>query len=375
VTENNQLIARLPGDAPPPPPLIPPPPPQPPIDELDPFPDNDGNDYIPGPQPLDPTPTPQARFISAAFVSGLEALNQGGDLAIMRGLAQATRVSSEEGLGTFAFAAGGQSGYNSGSAVSSDINSLNLMSGVAYGRNFSGAPVEDVTLAAFIEYGQGSYDIDSSLKKLSGKGGGGDLRYLGGGYMARLAFAASEHGHFYGEHSFRAGVLENEYKNSYMRDALGRKAAYDSAARYYSFHFGGGYSYNIAENTPLELYAKYFYTRLAGDSVRLTTEDPVKFDPISSSRLRFGSRLSHNGATLSPYLGAAFEREFNGHARARSYNVEFDAPSLAGNTGVGELGFTLRPAPESRLALDFGLQGYLGKRRGWGGSLLVNWEF
>ena len=78
---------------------------------------------------------------------------------------------------------------------------------------------------------------------------------------------------------------------------------------------------------------------------------------------------------LSPYIGAAFEREFSGTARATSYGYSLDSPSLRGNTGIGELGLTITPSSKRPLALDLGIQGYVGKREGITGSLQIRWQF
>ena len=82
--------------------------------------------------------------------------------------------------------------------------------------------------------------------------------------------------------------------------------------------------------------------------------------------------------TLPPLftvIGAAYEHEFDGRARATSYGYSLDAPSLKGGTGIGELGLTLKPSKTLPLSFDLGVQGYAGKREGVTGSLQARWEF
>jgi outer membrane autotransporter protein len=78
---------------------------------------------------------------------------------------------------------------------------------------------------------------------------------------------------------------------------------------------------------------------------------------------------------VSPYASAYWEHEFNGKIRATVNGTDIGAPSLKGNTGVGELGLTLKPSEDSPLSFDVGAQGYAGKREGATGSVMLRWEF
>ncbi|MDR3158546.1 MAG: hypothetical protein LBU11_05970, partial [Zoogloeaceae bacterium] len=75
------------------------------------------------------------------------------------------------------------------------------------------------------------------------------------------------------------------------------------------------------------------------------------------------------------YLGAAWEREYDGKAKASAHGYRLPTPGLAGNTGFAEAGFTLNPTSAKPLTLDVGLQGYTGKREGVTGSLRMNYAF
>jgi outer membrane autotransporter protein len=102
----------------------------------------------------------------------------------------------------------------------------------------------------------------------------------------------------------------------------------------------------------------------------------VTFEAVDSSRLRFGGRLSYAvNETVSPYVGAAWEHEFEGKAKAATNGFDIAAPSLKGNTGIGELGLNLKPSQDLPLSFDVGVQGYTGQREGVTGSVMVKWEF
>ena len=194
--------------------------------------------------------------------------------------------------------------------------------------------------------------------------------------LGRLDFTGSETGRPYAEGSLRAGGVNNDYQNNDLRDELGRRAEYSASSAYVGAHLGGGYVLNLGEAASLDLYGKYFWTRQGGDSVTLPTGDPVNFEAANSHRLRAGARLAFSASeTISPYVGAAYEHELDGKAKASTYGYAIDAPSIRGGTGIGELGLNLRPAEGSPFSLDLGVQGYVGKREGVTGSLQFKFEF
>lgn len=321
--------------------------------------------------------TDQSKALSEGFLGGLALNLQGADLVAGRGMDSAVRASSgtddaeRHGFAGFGALSGGSLRYNTGSHL--DMNSLSLLTGLAWGIDL--APGR-LTLGAFFEYGNGSYDTHNSFTNAASVDGDGNAYYLGGGILARMDFVNIGPGRFYAEASGRAGKTHNEYDSSDLRDVAGRKADYDSSSPYYGLHFGTGYVWNINDAATLDLYGKYFWTRQQGDSVGLSTGEHLSFDDINSSRLRFGGRFAYIlNEHVAPYIGAAWEHEFDGKARARTNGFDIDAPNLRGNTGIGELGLSLTPSADLPLTVDLGVQGYTGKREGVTGSLMVKWEF
>ena len=321
--------------------------------------------------------TDQSKALSEGFLGGLALNLQGADLVAGRGMDSAVRASSgtddaeRHGFAGFGALSGGSLRYNTGSHL--DMNSLSLLTGLAWGIDL--APGR-LTLGAFFEYGNGSYDTHNSFTNAASVDGDGNAYYLGGGILARMDFVNTGPGRFYAEASGRAGKTHNEYDSSDLRDAAGRKADYDSSSPYYGLHFGTGYVWNINDAATLDLYGKYFWTRQQGDSVGLSTGEHLSFDDINSSRLRFGGRFAYIlNEHVAPYIGAAWEHEFDGKARATTNGFDIDAPNLHGNTGIGELGISLTPSADLPLTVDLGVQGYTGKREGVTGSLMVKWEF
>ncbi|WP_367614141.1 autotransporter outer membrane beta-barrel domain-containing protein [Pseudodesulfovibrio alkaliphilus] len=319
----------------------------------------------------------QSKALSEGFVSGLGMVTQGADVVAGQGMdsaVSAAKAGVAGGAGApvgFGAVSGGSMRYNSGSHV--DINSVSLMAGLAWGADSS---LGRLTGGPFVEFGRGSYNTYNSFSAAASVKGDGSTRYVGGGVLGRVDLANAGPGNFYVEASGRAGGLENEYDSYDLRDAAGRSAEYDSSSTYYGWHLGTGYVWSMAENTSLDLYGKYFWTRQEGDSVTLSTGDNIRFKDVDSSRVRLGSRLSHAVSEhITPYIGAAYEHEFDGMARATTNGLAMDVPSMRGDTGTCELGLVSAPWASVPLSLDLGLQGYVGKREGVTGSLKFTYEF
>jgi outer membrane autotransporter protein len=318
----------------------------------------------------------KAKALSEGVAGGLALVAQGADMVAGPGVANAAASAKGAGAGGgvapagFSAVSGGMSRYKTGSHV--DVSGAALMAGLSFGADLNAGRL---TLGAFFEYGNGSYDTYNSFSTASVRGKG-DMRHAGGGVLGRMDFAAAGPGHAYGEGSVRAGVAHNEYRSSDLRDALGREASYETDAAWYGFHIGSGYVWNITDRASFDLYGKYFWTRQKGDSARLSTGESVTFKDADSSRVRVGSRVAWRvNDIVSPYAGAAYEHEYDGKIRAATNGYAIDAPSLRGGTGIGELGLSLKPSKTLPLAFDLGVQGYVGKREGVTGSLQATCEF
>jgi hypothetical protein len=303
----------------------------------------------------------QAKAFSEGYLAGVTLLNQNADLAAGKGMYEAVNAAGY-GLGIFGTLSGGWSRYDTGSHV--DLASISLMTGLSWGKSF--APGR-LTLGAFLEYGNGSYDTYNSFRNAASIHGDGDIWHLGAGLLGRMDFVNN----IYAEGSLRIGTVHNEYTNADL-SVGGINAEYDADAAYYGAHLGAGYLLNINERNALDFYGKYFWTRQGGDEVVLSTGDPIDFKSVNSHRLRLGGRYTHSIAKIGIYGGAAWEYEFSGKGKATSYGYAIKAPSLQGNTGIGEIGVTFKASP---FYVDFGVQGYVGKREGVTGSIQAKYEF
>lgn len=324
-----------------------------------------------------PRVNPQTKALAEGYLSGVALTLQGADLVAGKGIDAAGRAvraslaGGGKGLAAFGALSGGWSRYNTGSHI--DVSGFSLLTGLAWGAD---SVPGQFTAGMFFEYGSAATGTYNSFSNAASVSGDGSTWYMGAGLLARMDFNDSGPGHIYAEASARAGALNNKYRNDDLRDASGRRAEFDTSTPYVSLHAGLGYVWDLTDALSLDLSAKYFWTWQDSADSDLSTGEALHFDAVNSHRLRLGGRLTWAVTEhVSPYVGAAWEHEFDGKARATSLGYDLDAPSLTGDTGIGELGLSWTPSATIPLTIDLSLQGYTGVREGYTGSLMAKWEF
>ncbi|MDR0441454.1 MAG: autotransporter outer membrane beta-barrel domain-containing protein [Candidatus Accumulibacter sp.] len=229
---------------------------------------------------------------------------------------------------------------------------------------------------AWVIHGTGGHEVLSRFTRTVKVRSRGDTRHTGPGLLARLLdLGDTNDARAHVEASARAGREKIFYSRN-LKNAAGRGARYNTHAAYVGLRLGVGRVWNIRDRNSFTFYGKYLYAHLGSDSVRLGTGDPVKFDAIESQRLRFGGRYSWMlEKDTNPYVGLAWEREFDGKTAARSYGLPLDAPNVRGNTDVVELGLSLCPTLDSPLSIELDIRGYGSGREGISGGLRMEYRF
>ena len=321
---------------------------------------------------------PQLKSLSESRVAGLGMLTQGADMLHMQGIPQLrANALGTSGPALFGVMGGQSLRYDSGSHV--DVDGFNLVTGLGWNFALDEGRNGNLLVGAFFEAGWGSYDSHNSFGNAASVKGDGDTNYYGGGLLARYDTAPIGPGNLYVETSFRAGKVDTDYDSDDFYSATNEDVDFDSDATYYGMHAGLGYIWNITDAASLDLYTKYLWTHQDSDSVTIQG-DRIKFKSMDSHRWQGGARFAYavdteSGLRFTPYVGAAYEHEFDSEAKATSNGDSIDAPDVKGGTGIGELGFSFKPSATSGLSLDLGVQGYTGKREGVGGSFQIKFEF
>ena len=326
------------------------------------------------PHPNDTMVNPQTKALAEGWLAGLTLGIQAGNVAADQGIGAmryaAVRLDREGWL-PFGVLEGGSMKYDSGSHI--NLQSLSLLAGLGRGVSTDWGLL---IVGGFFEYGTGSYKTHNSFDTMPGVDGSGNAWYMGGGLLASMDFKKTGDGHFYLEGSAHTGMLHNSFDGDALRDAYGRTAEFDTDTPYYNLHAGLGYLWNFAEDHSLDIYGKYYWTRVLGTDETLNTGDHVDFDDITSSRTRLGARYSYQATEhVSAYIGAAWEHEFEGVSDSSVFGYDIDSPKIRGDSGRGEIGLRFTPTDDLPLTVDIGVQGYAGKKEGVTGSLFVQYEF
>lgn len=304
-----------------------------------------------------PRPTDNSKTLSESLLGTVAFLNQGAEFIADEGLAAIVNSAKLGEISTFGAFHGGSSNYKTGSRV--DVDGYTL----ATGASLKVRP--NWIVAGFVEAGWA--DSDSHVEGAKGEG---DHDYYGLGLATRYMVNDA----WYIDGSLRVGQASTEFTGLYARDS----AKYDSDAFYVTAHAGTGYLFNLTDSVNLDVYGRYLVTYLDGDDVRLHNKYNDKFDMDSTvtHAVRVGGRLT---GSFCPYagwkVGLAYEHVFDGDAESAVNSLNLEVPSLEGDTGVMEVGVTMKPSLNSRWSMDLGAKGYAGDREGVTGSVMVRYAF
>ena len=333
---------------------------------------------------------PQTKAFSEARAASLGFLNQGADLIANSGIRSA-KASVAEGadktwdmnLMPFFAIDGSSNRYKTGSHA--DVDGFNMAVGLASGFELAGKHA--VTLGAFFEYGRGTYNTYNSFANYASVRGDGDTHYTGGGILGRIDFAgtglgkvgkleAGQNDGLYAEASLRAGHIDTDFDTNDILGIAGASSKYDSGADYFGLHGGVGYVMNFDERNSVDVYGRYFWTKIDSETVTIG-RDKLSFDDADSSRIRIGTRYTMiYNQQLTPYVGVAYDHEFDGEVAAHAYGFKLNKPSLDGDTGIFEAGVSMKPlSTMEALSVDVNGQGFVGKREGGGGGVKIKYQF
>ncbi|WP_169753346.1 autotransporter outer membrane beta-barrel domain-containing protein [Campylobacter mucosalis] len=299
---------------------------------------------------------------TSAMMGGI--VNEGSEMTSSSGMKNALTATISNGGESSNFGAlGGQNvRLNSGSYV--DVKGFSLMVGVS-------KQVDDMFMyGAFVEAGFANYDSYNDFGANGSAHGWGDNRYYGGGLLSKFDMASN----YYLEASLRVGKVYSDYKSKDINP--NQTAKFKSSRMYWGGHVGFGKIFSLNDASDLDIYTKFFVTRLSSDEIEVVGEK-IKYHNSNSIRARIGGRYSYYfDDNFEIYGGAAFEREFNSEAKATNLtqNQDLVSPTLKGNTAIGEFGFKFK-TPFKPLTIDLNLQGLAGKREGFTGGINAEFKF
>ena len=306
---------------------------------------------------------------------GLALLDQGGDLAAGAGMESAEEsamcLPGEEPCGTRAFMAvsGGYSTYKADGHF--NMSGGSAMAGLA---RYCKLPSVGFLAGVFFETGIARFDAEHDFTGYDSFDSEGNASYYGVGALGKLYLNETAMQGLYAEGSFRIGMLNYSWESDGWR-VNGSDVDYSSQSPYMAAHGGIGWMKSLTDSVDLDIYAKYLWSHVSEDDSGISGSR-VSFDAMDSNRLRGGARLSFKGSdAFSWYLGAAYERQFNGRSASDVYGHDTPSASLKGDTAMVEAGLQLKPSKEVPVSFLLGASGYAGTREGVSGTFQIRYEF
>ena len=306
-------------------------------------------------QPVPPPPPPvivkdQTKSFSEARLALSAAINSAADL--VEGQAMNNLSLETGGWEAFAAMGGSRSKYDTGSDFT--LNSFSAAAGLSNKIN------DKITLGFFVEGGNGRYDTMNEFttdpRIVTSKG---DFSYMGVGALVKAESEKTATGQLHAEASIRTGHINGDYNSENFNAE--ESVRFDTSSSYVGAHAGLGYKWNITDDSTLDTYVKYLWSRQNGDSPII---NGVRFDldEISSRRLRAGFRYKQDKTeNLKAYAGLAYEHEFAGTASGHVGELKMLEPDIKGGSAMAELGVQYQKQG-SPWKLDLGLQGFTGRK-------------
>lgn len=316
--------------------------------------DDGGSDIIP-----DVTPNDNSRTLSDSILGSVAVINQGASFIANEGLNAMDSASLVDQSAVFGTLGGGKTRYDTGSRV--DVDCMSLVTGLVT------RVTPEWMVAGYVEAGFGN--SESSTHDASAEG---NHDYYGVGLASRYHFNLP----VYVDGSLRFGTASTEFSGKYTEES----AKYAANSLYGSAHIGLGYVFDLADKVSLDVYGRYIFTYLEGDTVSLGTTDHerLKSEDTKTHTMQVGAML--RGTTpenISWRFGLAYEHVADGDAESTVFTktdlVALDIPTLEGDSGIVDLGITMRSKPTDPMALDLGLKGYVGDYQGVTGT--VTWSY
>ncbi|MBR3721462.1 MAG: hypothetical protein IKN12_01740 [Selenomonadaceae bacterium] len=252
-----------------------------------------------------------------------------------------------------------------GTHIDSKTNGMNL----GFARRFDSENGARTYFAPLFDFGGGSYD--SYLG--NGIHGKGHTHFTTGGVIARRALTNG----VYFESSLRFGKSTMDFAtNDLVQGNINPHVAYDTSTNIWAAHLNFGRRLNLSPKDVLNVYGIYFHSHQGGMDAKLTTGETYRFNSVTNQRLRIGARLLKWAKPTSCfYSGVAYQWESAGAANATYKDQSTHNVGASGSSFMIELGWQVKPATTSRIALDIGAVGWLGHQRGGSAHVKFNYAF
>ncbi len=228
--------------------------------------------------------------------------------------------------------------------------------------------------APITDYGSATYDTSIS----DGTRGGGNSRYFTAGLIARQW---NKNGMYY-EASFRGGKMRTHFTSDNFHVGNDPShVSYTDKTPVYTGHVRIGWRGKVSPKNILDVYGIYSQNHIGSIDANLAialTGDEQKYDIGSSDSktIRLGARLTRNVNDHNRfYSGLMYQYQFGGDVLTSFENNTTPKIGVRGSSGMIELGWQLKPTPNSAVMLDSALVGWVGKQKGFSFQLKLKKTF
>ena len=227
---------------------------------------------------------------------------------------------------------------------------------------------KDINGALYFEAGTADVKVRNSWAH-----GNGDSSYYGFGLVTEYRQHAGALQGAYLQAYGHVGKVATDF-DAYLFD-VAATGSYDESMFYWGYGAEVGYFWPINKDYQVDVVARYRSLTVEGfDSV--IRDDTYAVDNIDSQRSHLGLRFNYTGNdNFTPYIGAAWEYEFDSNARGSVSGYSLETDNLKGSTGIGEIGFKLNPTANKAWTLDCSVEGYIGRLEGGAVSIFNSYLF
>ena len=246
-----------------------------------------------------------------------------------------------------------------------DMDSVGMDAGVAFARdNRHGRLV----FAPVVDYGNGDYDTYLS----DGTRGKGTAKYWAGGIIARQMNTNG----FYYEGSLRMGKADVDFISDGMRNEGDAPVSFQSSAKILTGHLRIGKVFRYGPNDTLHVYGLYTHTHQGGMDADLSSGEHYRFSKVDNGRLRIGARLTWmRKKNQRFYSGIAYQYTRNGSASAVCDGIAIPRSGQNGSSAMLEIGWQIRPNPNSPWFVDLNATGWIGMQKGVTAQIRIKKDF
>ncbi len=246
-----------------------------------------------------------------------------------------------------------------------DMDSVGMDAGVAFARdNRHGRLV----FAPIVDYGHGDYDTYLS----DGTRGKGSAKYWAGGMIARQMNTNG----FYYEGSLRMGKTDVDFISDDMRNEGDAPVSFQSSAKVLTGHIRIGKVFRYGPNDTLHVYGLYTHTHQGGMDADLSSGEHYRFSKVDNGRLRIGARLTWmRKKNQRFYSGIAYQYTRNGSASAVCDDIAIPRSGQNGSSAMLEIGWQIRPNPNSPWFVDLNATGWVGMQKGVTAQIRIKKDF